>query len=175
MRQASDRQNVCRLIESSEIQELRRNLASYRNHALIGAPKPVAFSFDLVLLDEGTVDNGVNVLKNLKILDLIVKASGPKPNRFFVSELFTHGAAQVRKHVDILGFQGIAPQKRQTVNVVLFERLQDALLHAFVVGLARVKVPAFGIEAPTAAKPAARNEKTNACFQSTNPSLRIAI
>ena len=129
MRQASDRQNVCRLIESSEIQELRRNLASYRNHALIGAPKPVAFSFDLVLLDEGTVDNGVNVLKNLKIFDLIVKASGPKPNRFFVSELFTHGAAQIREYVDVFRFQGIAPQKRQTVNVVLFERLQDCLLY----------------------------------------------
>ena len=93
------------MIESSEIRELRRNLASYRNHALIGAPKPVAFSFDLELLNERTVDDGVNILKNLKLFDLIVKASGPKPNRFFVSELFTHGAAQLRERLYILGFK----------------------------------------------------------------------
>ena len=125
------------MIESSEIRELRRNLASYRNHALIGAPKPVAFSFDLELLNERTVDDGVNILKNLKLFDLIVKASGPKPNRFFVSELFTHGAAQLREHLYIFGFKRVAPQKRKTVNIILFKRLEQSLLNAFVIGLAR--------------------------------------
>ena len=90
---------------------------------MIRAAEPAAGLGNLELFNVRTVHHDIKVLKNFHILDMLVLAPGPKPDRLAGTKLFPHAAAQRGKHRLIFRLKRVAAKQIKPGDKVVIVEL----------------------------------------------------